>query len=260
MEIIAEVGSNWVTELDSLNSVLYAKRAGADVVKFQYYTHMDLYGVSGPLCCLPNVRELSLAAREIGIEFMCTGFSPDGYDMIDPWVKRHKIASSEITDPTILRKVASFGKPVLLSTGGATMDEIERAIGFLKPNPVTVLYCVAEYPARVIDFRNLSRLKKKFGNYCDIGYSDHSTDVLNVPTMALVCDAKVIEKHVNFVGCKDTPDAPHSLSKEEFSMMVKVLRNDLPEEETFRPNPWKRQLLTLKDGTTGYFRPLNVEL
>lgn len=259
MKVIAEIGSNWRTELEAVASIAAAKRCGADIVKFQYYTNHDLYGVSGPSNCIPSIRALSNVAREVGIEFMCTGFSPEAYQLINPWVERHKIASSEITAINILETVAKFGKPVLLSTGGATIDEIDRAVEILKPCPTTILYCVVEYPARVVDFRNIERLRRRYGGTCDVGYSDHSTDVLNVPTMALICGATVLEKHVNFSAHTDTPDAPHSLSEAEFSMMVRVLKNELGEDETFRPNPWKRRAVAMKDGTVGYYRPLNVD-
>lgn len=259
MEIIAEIGSNWITHYDCIHSIAKAKEHGADAVKFQYFTHQDLYGVPGSRSCLPDLEALNAEAEKHGIEFMCTAFSPGGYQLVDRYVKRHKIASSEITAIDILSTVGSFKKPVFVSTGGATTEEIDNAVRILEGCEITLLYCVTDYPARVIDFRNIERLRRRYQPLgCKVGYSDHSTDVLNVPTMALVCRATVIEKHVNFLSSQTTPDAPHSLSEEEFSMMVRILRSGLSEMDTFRPNPWKRRLVTLESGKTGYFRPLNV--
>jgi sialic acid synthase SpsE len=187
---------------------------------------------------------------------MCTAFSPLKYVAINRFVERHKIASSEITDLNIVETVNSFMKPVLLSTGGATYEEIDQALGLLGNCAVTLLYCVAEYPANVIDFRHMREIRGKYGNVCKIGYSDHSTDVLNIPMMAKIHNATVIEKHVNFCGYADTPDAPTSLSGEQFAMMVKHLRNDLSIEETRRGNPHKRIKAVMPDGSTKYFRPM----
>lgn len=254
MEIIAEIGSNWKTLDDCYRSIDIAKDCGADAVKFQTYTHAELFGVPGNRSCQPQLAELHRHAKKVGIEFLCTGFSPEGYAQIDPYVRRHKVASSELTSPDLLNAVNEFRKPVLLSTGGATFTEISHALLVLRNVKVTLLYCVAEYPAKVIDFAWFLKMKKEFSGL-DIGYSDHSIDALNIPMLAKDLGSKVIEKHVNFTHYSDTPDAPHSLNKDEFRLMVKNLRGKLKMDETFRPNPWKRKWTAL-EGLKGYFRPL----
>lgn len=256
MRVIAEVGSNWKTFEDCIESIHEAKACGADTVKFQSYTHRDLFGVPGKTECLPNIRALAIESAISGIEFMCTGFSADEYYKIDQWVTRHKIASSEITDHNILSTVNGFRKPVLLSTGGATANEIDTAVRVLRDCAVTLLYCVVAYPARIVDFRHLEQMRETYGSSCSYGYSDHSTDVLCIPSMAKRHGSSILEKHVNFTSHDDTPDAPHSLSKEEFATMIRGLRGDVPTTETFKPNPWKRKMITLPDGTRGFFRPL----
>lgn len=256
MKVIAEVGSNWKTHDDCLHSVEQAARAGADIVKFQYYTNECLYGVPGPRNCLPLVSQLASHAKEHDIEFMCTAFSRKGYQIVDPLVKRHKIASSEITDLDILETVNSFRKPVILSTGGATHQEIAYALLVLRNVPVTLLYCVVDYPARIVDFRHLRDLREKHGGSCAYGYSDHSVDVLNIPSLARKHGAVILEKHVNFTEHTDTSDHPHSLSGHEFRMMIKHLKRDLLVQETARPNPYKRTAQTIQPfNSRGYYRP-----
>jgi N-acetylneuraminate synthase len=113
------------------------------------------------------------------------------------------------------------------------------------------MFCVAEYPAKVIDFRHLDRLKEHYGNLVNYGYSDHSTDVLNVPLAAKAHGATIIEKHVNLCGYTDTDDAPHSINGAELAIMTRALKGSLTIKETFRSNPYKRQLTP-----HGYYRPM----
>jgi N,N'-diacetyllegionaminate synthase len=250
---IAEIGSNWKNWNDCVTSVRDAKKAGADVVKFQYFDEADLYGSYQSdkiINCQPHPPGLIQIAEETGIEFMCTAFSVEGYDYVNRTVARHKIASAEITAIDILEKVNSFKKPVLLSTGGATFDQIELALHKLKDCFVTLMYCVTDYPARVVDFRHLELMKEHFGNKYAYGYSDHSTDILNIPRLAEVYGSVVLEKHVNFTDHNDTPDAPHSLSGAEFAMMMKHIKGDLSPKESFRPCPWQRVRTD-----HGYYRP-----
>ncbi len=257
LEVIAEVGSNFVTVEDCLKSIEAASIAGAHAVKFQLFTREELYGEPGhmdgvlPRSWLPG---LATHAREEEIEFMCTAFSPGGYRYIDPYVSRHKVASSEITDLDILDTVNALRKPVILSTGGATVNDIHSALMVLRNVPVTLLYCEPCYPARVIDFRRMDYLRERFGSSCKIGYSDHSTDVLVVPAEAKRRGAVLIEKHVNLCGVTGTPDAPHSINANELAMMCRHLKNKLSRDETFNPNPWKRQFIPLPNGKRGYFR------
>lgn len=255
MKIIAEVGSNWKTLDDCFHSIRQAKRAGADVVKFQWFTNKCLYGVAGARRNTPGLNALFECCFANDIEFMCTGFSPDMYGVIDNLVQCHKIASSEITAINILRKVNNLGKPVYLSTGGAEIQQIIKAINFLQDVPVTLFYCVTDYPARVVDFRMLDLMQEIFGNKVSYGYSDHSIDVLNIPKLAMDHGAQVLEKHVNFTTHTDTPDAPHSLNFEEFKLMCDHLKGETTVQDTFKKNPHQRKMITLADGSESFFRP-----
>ena len=258
MRIIAEVGSNWHSLDDCFHSIEMAKKCGADVVKFQLFNPIEMYGEAdvyvpgySPNLNATWISPLAIKCDESEIEFMCTAFSPSGYEIVNQYVETHKIASAEITDENILRKVNSFKKPVYLSTGGAVISQIERALHLLKDCRVTIMYCVTAYPARIVDFRHLEQLREAFGNGYTYGYSDHSTDVLNIPRLAQWHNATVIEKHVNFTSHTDTDDAPHSLNAKEFALMVKKLvGDDIPLKDTFMPCTWQRRFTG-----EGYYRP-----
>lgn len=257
MKVIAEIGSNFKTRGDCLSSIDEAKACGADIVKFQYFDNRDLYGEDGERQCLPDLTALADRARLVDIEFACTAFSPAGYQRVNGLVQRHKIASSEITALDILETVESFGKPVILSTGGAGFKQIDRAVEILDSCDVTLLYCVSAYPARIVDFRKLDAMRARYGQKYAYGYSDHSTDILNLPILARDNHgATVIEKHVNFTDHTDTPDAAHALSKQEFALMVKHLRGETTLADTDFENPHQREYRPNSDGKMGFFRPL----
>lgn len=222
--IIAEIGSNFTSREDVLNSITQAKLSGADAVKYQLYTHKDLYGFDGEV--KGQLDPLWLAAmrdkaQAVGIELMCTAFSPEGYDIVNPFVKFHKVASSELTHKRILQKVKSFGKMVFLSTGAAMEDEIKEALRILDDTPLTLMYCVGAYPARTVDVTTIALMQQKFN--VPMGYSDHTTDVLMIPALAVTYGATVIEKHVSFIDA-ETPDKPHSLNGAEFKLMCENLK------------------------------------
>jgi sialic acid synthase SpsE len=223
--IIAEVGSNFVTFEDCKESISAAKQVGADAVKFQLYDHEALYGLPGQLkgqldpAWLPY---LSHKAKAVGIEFMCSAFSPDQAEAVNPYVNIHKVASAELTHVRILEKLRSFGKPVFLSTGASGARDISMALDRLKPTPTVLMYCIASYPANQIQLSTIAQLRQTFGGL--VGYSDHSTDVLQIPKWAVhLYKSCVIEKHVTFIEA-DTPDRPHSLTASQFKAMVESIR------------------------------------
>lgn len=234
--IICEVGSNWSNLEDCLHSIRQAKNCGADAAKFQAYNHSALYGfkhVSGmteydhlekdfpgtlPLEWLPNLKQES---ERVGIEFMCTAFSPELYDAVDPFVNIHKIASAECTHKRILEKVRALGKPVILSTGAHGVEDIHAALSVLGDLPKVLMYCVAAYPAIEVNLALLSILRDV--SHSLVGFSDHTLDASVVPTVAISSGACVLEKHVTFIE-GETPDSPHSLDGGQFSRMVQRIR------------------------------------
>lgn len=224
--IICEIGSNFQDRLDCLDSISAAKKAGADAVKFQLYNHKKLYGYDGPVMqgelnpeWLPKMKEV--ADRE-NIDFMCTFFDPNDVATFDPLVTHHKIASAEMMHTELLKAVSKTGKRLFLSTGAHYVDEIKTALTYLDGVDVTLMYCVASYPAKYTYTRNISNMRNTFNK--PIGFSDHSLDVYEAPLSAVRWGAHALEKHVNFVGC-NSPDSPHSLNGIEFFNMVKAIRS-----------------------------------
>lgn len=254
MKIIAEVGSNWKSLSDILESCKKAKEIDADVIKLQLFNSSDMYhkakscktGIT-PYLNPDWIQSISAYCKKLDIEFMCTAFSPDGYKLINKFVETHKIASAEITDLDIMSTVNAFKKPVYLSTGGASLEQIKTALEHLKSCHVTIFYCVTEYPARIVDFRHITNLVETFKNVYDYGYSDHSLDVLNIPKIAMHHGCSVIEKHVNFTNYTDTDDAPHALNLKECGLMIKSLRGDeISLGETKEKCSWQRKPFNVK--------------
>lgn len=270
--IIAEVGSNWQTFDDCKDSIAKAASCGADAVKFQAYDHKALYGVSRrsvawggledpnrddvvfpgtlPLEWLPKLKA---KADACGIEFMCSAFSPELVEAVDPYVNVHKVASAEMTHIRILEKLRKLGKPVILSTGASGEADIRGALHVLTahpdsdrlglysgsnwgpnegkssyhypPVPVILMYCVAAYPANEVNLDTLPLLRGRFG--IPVGYSDHTTDVGVIPEASVRMGACVLEKHFTGLGDLDSPDRPHSLTAEQFAKMVRYIRGDV---------------------------------
>lgn len=248
--IIAEVGSNWTTLPECLASIAAAKRCGADAVKFQLFNHAALYGWpikeiwdalyristteapvrvedpemehSFPVAWLPKLADM---AKSEGIEFMCTAFSPELVQVVDPYVSVHKIASSDATWPQLLDAVAKTGKPILLSLGAKR--DTDRIATFFRMRQLTertiLLHCVANYPA---DFFDLSLFDGRHNE----GLSDHTLGY-SVAVAAANNDARVIEKHFTAFPDLDTPDRPHSLNPTQFKRMVDLIRGTPVETE-----------------------------
>lgn len=229
--IVAEVGSNWRTLNDCVQSIGAAKACGADAVKFQAFTHEALYGFAAPSVTPIDVHSLPVAwlpklkekADACGIELMVTAFSPELVAAVDPFVTVHKVASSDCTWPQLLRAVAKTGKPVLLSVGASSEGDIERALSMLGEAGDVLMYCVSAYPARTIDLGAIARLSERFCHA--VGFSDHSTDIVGLPVEATrMYDLAALEKHFTAFPDLDSPDRPHSLTPDEFKVMVDHIR------------------------------------
>lgn len=237
--IIAEIGSNWTSLDDCLHSIAMAKQCGADAVKFQLFDYVALYGpryVSpSPNCmgALPKawLPKLKHQADAIGIEFMCSAFSPELVDAVNPYVNIHKVASAELSHVRMLERLRVHGKPVILSTGASGETDIRMALDVLAGRntqtpeanqlPVVLMYCVAAYPAQEINLDTIHLLRTHY--LLPVGYSDHSTDVLEIPKRAVACGAVCVEKHFTAIDA-DTPDSPHSLDVDQFRLMVRAIR------------------------------------
>lgn len=231
--IIAELGSNWLTFTHAKDAISLAKSVGADAVKFQLYDHRALYGwdtgqaISGqmPVTYLPQLKE---KAEAVGIEFMCTAFSPSLLDEVNKVCNVHKIASSNMADVTMLDRVSSFKKPTFISVGGWPHGDVVGTEHYLNKKgfkDFCFMYCVSDYPA---NFINLGYLKKLRAIHPIVGFSDHTTNIYPLPTMAALEDAVAIEKHFNPFDLV-TADSPHSLGINDFQLMVKGIKGEINE-------------------------------
>jgi len=228
MYVIADIGSNWFTKQDCLEGIIGAKRAGADCVKFQLFDHKALYGYEddeSKLVSLPSdwIKPLARYAKSLNISFMCSAFSAELLDVVDPHVERHKVASSDLLNPELLTAIAKTHKPVILSCGGHNLPEIRMALTFFRdyhPSEIALMYCVSEYPSYEHDIDNLMRMSSELPFEGELGYSDHSKDVFCAPCYAAMLGATVLEKHLTCLKTnKITPDKRHSLTVDQFYRM-----------------------------------------
>jgi N,N'-diacetyllegionaminate synthase len=223
--VIAEVGSNARDENQLVDSVMRAKKCGADAVKFQYFDESELFGPVSKIRKDNPLGRLKVKADAVGIDLICSSFSPEGMREIDPFVVAHKIASSEMSHIRLLETAKSLGKPVILSTGAYFLTDIERVVTFMRSTELVLLHCNVSYPTKFVDMAKYVQLEK-LG--LPLGYSDHTTSIDAVPMFFASAGAVVYEKHFNPFNLTDTPDAAHSLNMEEFKAMVDVLRGNAP--------------------------------
>lgn len=247
--VIGEAGSNFHIGDESEDLVqakkliLAAYEARCDAVKFQLYDGKSVYaeGAGSPTYLKEDIHllfqkyalppsflcELSQYCTFLGIEFMCSSFSPHHLELIDPYVKRHKIASYEIRHLRLLQKAAASCKPLILSTGASTEEDIEWALDIFKEHggkEITLLHCNAQYPAASegLNLRCIEGLRRKFKVPC--GFSDHSLHPLHAPLTAVALGACVIEKHFTLNKKLKGPDHFFALDPAELKEMVKGIR------------------------------------
>jgi N-acetylneuraminate synthase len=245
--VIAEAGSNHCGRLDlALALVDAAAGAGADAVKFQLFRAAHLYpreagraeylGDPADIAEIVAALELPEAwlgrlaarARDRGIDLLVTPFDERSADLVDPFVGAFKMASYELTHHPLLRHVARKGKPVILSTGAATLEEAAEALAVLReagaPH-VTLLQCTAAYPARLdaLEVGAMADLRERLG--VPVGLSDHSLDPLIAPVAAVALGASVIEKHVTLDRSLEGPDHRFALDPGDLATMVRAVRD-----------------------------------
>ena len=251
--IIAEAGVNHNGDLELAKQIVKAAaNAGADLVKFQTFTAERLAIDSAPKADYQNqttdqkqsqfsmLRQLELTAEmheqlivycsKEGIGFFSTGFDLESVDYLASLgADRFKIPSGEITNLPYLRHVGAFGKPLILSTGMATLGEIEAALDACEiagtpRSRITVLHCNTEYPTPMqdVNLRAMCTIRDAFG--VAVGYSDHTLGI-EVPIAAVTLGATVIEKHLTLDRNLAGPDHKASLEPDEFAVMVRAIRN-----------------------------------
>lgn len=253
--VIAEAGSNWKAGSyeDDLNRarqlIKIATKAGADAIKFQTYRAETVYvpnaGEVGYLMesgikenifdlfkelSMPYemLAELAKYCEENKIIFMSTPFSVEDAKQIDPYVKIHKVASYEINHIRLLEFLASTRKPVLISTGASTYEEIDFAVDVMKKNnsnQIGLLQCTSKYPSE-FDSLNISVIPKiKERYHVPVGLSDHSTDPLIGPLLAIGNGATIIEKHFTIDRNLKGPDHAFALIPDELTKMIIAIRH-----------------------------------
>lgn len=248
--IIAEMSGNHAGKIENAKRIIQAaKEAGADCVKIQTYTPdtitMDcdneyfrlqggvwngknLYQLYGqaytPWEWQPELKE---EAQKVGIDFFSTPFDKTAVDFLEEMgVEFYKIASFELIDIPLIKYVSSKGKPIIMSTGMATLEEIEEAVDTVKQtgnNQLVLLKCSSAYPAipKDMNLAVMQDMKRRFG--IPTGLSDHSMGSLAAVT-AVAMGASVIEKHFCISRSIENPDAHFSMEADEFAQMVRDIR------------------------------------
>lgn len=232
MKVVLDVGSNFETYTDCVESCKKAKQLGAHAIKFQCYTSQDLYGFKDIVKDgIPKewIPQLAGVCRDENIEFMCSVFNPELISYLDPYVKIHKVASSECKNKALLLEIKKTKKPVYLSIGGATFENIQKALAILGKDLTTILYCVVDYPSRTHALVNIPNLRKRYN--VEVGYSDHSLDIYEAPMSAKSHGATVLEKHFKLRDFNSADNA-HSLNLIETMAMIDHLETMSQEFKT----------------------------
>ena len=292
--VIAEVGVNHEGSLEkALEMVRSASDAGANAVKFQTYKAATLASKNSPAYWdqskEPTESQYKLfqkydgfekadyeilknACNECGIDFMSTPFDLQCLDWLMPMMNVVKIASADLTNDFLLEAVGGYGKPVILSVGASTNQEIWDAIGILEQsgcNDISLLHCMLFYPTKLED-AHLSRileLREEFSSKnIRIGYSDHippesaENDQLII---ALAMGASIIEKHYTFDKTLPGNDHYHAMDSDDlqkltdrvlkFSMMTKeISQDDLIKKQISAKTNARRSLVYMKDLEPGH--------
>lgn len=247
--IIAEAGVNHNGSLElAYKLVDAAKEANADCVKFQtYITENDTavncekaeyqkteqqesqYELLKKLeLSFDDFRKIQEYCKKKGIMFLSTPFDIESLKFLEEiHMPIWKIASSEVENFQLLREMAKTHKPIILSTGMCTIEEISNAVDVLKKygaGEIRILHCNTQYPTPMedVNLKAMYELKSMF--QCDIGYSDH-TQGIEVPIAAVAMGATIIEKHFTLDRNMEGPDHVASLNPLELKEMVQAIRN-----------------------------------
>jgi pseudaminic acid synthase len=250
--IIAELSANHNGSLQTaLETIKAAKECGATAIKLQTYTadtltlnckNDDFMVDGGTLWDGKSLyelyewattpwewhKELFEYARSLDIDIFSTPFDKSAVDFLEQFnPSAYKIASFEITDYELVRYVASKQKPIIISTGIATIDEILDVVNICKKEGnenIVLLKCTSQYPAPLeeANLKTISNMKETFG--VEVGFSDHTLGV-TAPIVAVTLGAKVIEKHFILDKSIGGADCEFSLDKKEFKLLVDVIRD-----------------------------------
>jgi N-acetylneuraminate synthase len=287
--IIAEIGSNHNGDMDLARKIIDAAvETGAHAVKFQSWTPESLIAreeyeantvyTDDPKKHWGSLREmveeyylredqhkeLKAYCDEKGVDFCSTPFSEEETDLLNELdVPFFKVASMDINNLRLLRYLAKFNKPVILSTGMATLGEIEQAIKTVEDEgnkQIVLLHCISVYPPKMenVNLRNISMLQQTFGY--PVGFSDHTIGSA-IPLASVALGACLIEKH--FTIDKDLPGWDHMISADPDEMAaicseskniaasMGSYRRVISEEEKLKMPKMRRSIITSRDLKAG---------
>jgi pseudaminic acid synthase len=249
--VIAEVSANHNQDFGKAVCIIRAaKRAGADAVKLQTYTPdtitlncrreefrvqggsiwdgRNLYQLYGeaytPWEWQPKLKKV---AEDLGLDLFSSAFDATAVDFLEQMnVPAYKLASFELVDIPLIQKMARTGKPLIMSTGMATIEEIEEALQTARQSGATeiaLLKCTSAYPAppEQMNLRTIPEMERRFG--VPIGLSDHTMGIA-VPAAAVALGACIIEKHLTLTRSDPGPDSAFSLEPDEFRATVDAVR------------------------------------
>ena len=242
--VVAEACDNHLGDLGrAMEMVRQAKLASADAVKFQHHLpdeemlpdvpmsanfNMPLYQfLKRYALTLDHHRRLKEYCEAIDIHYLCTPFSwRAAQELAGLGVEAYKIGSGELTDLPTIERIASFGKPMIVSTGMSTWEEIDRTYTMLRKMgvPLALMNCVSEYPPRYEDV-NVGLIPVMIANYADavIGHSDHTPDLFT-SFAAVTLGAKIIEKHIILDKRQPGPDQAVSIDMADLAQLVDGIR------------------------------------
>ena len=249
--IVAEVSANHDQDFDrAVKLVRVAKEVGADALKLQTYTPdtltirsdkeyfrigggtlwdgrtlWDLYGEAYmPWDSQPKLKAI---ADQLGIDLFSTAYDPSAVDFLEEMgVPVHKVASFEIVEIPLIEEMARTGKPLIISTGMATLGEIEEAVQAARnagAKEIALLKCTSAYPAapEEMNLSTIPHMAKAFN--VPVGLSDHTLGIA-VSVAAVALGACIVEKHFTLSRDVPTPDSAFSLEPGEFKAMVEAIR------------------------------------
>ena len=249
--VVAEISANHNHDFEkAVNIVKAANEAGADAIKLQTYTadtitidaRQEHFRVGGgtlwdgktlydlyreaytPWEWQPKLKRV---ANDLGMDLFASAFDATSVDFLDQiGVPAHKVTSFELVDIPLIQKMAATGKPLILSTGMATAEEIEEAVAAARKagaKQIALLKCTSSYPAKpeAMNLRTIPELMRRFE--VPVGLSDHTMDVA-APVVAVALGACIIEKHLTLSRNTPGPDSAFSLEPAEFKAMVHAVR------------------------------------
>jgi N-acetylneuraminate synthase len=248
--IIAELSANHHQNFDEAVKLIHAAHeAGADAIKLQTYTpdtitidcDNEYFQIHGTIWDGRNLHDLygeaytpwdwqprlKVIANELGMDLFSSPFDDTAVDFLEEMnVPAFKIASFENVDMGLLKKIARTGKPIIMSTGMATLAEIDEAVQTIRDaggEQLALLKCTSAYPSppEEMNLRTIPHLAEAFN--VTVGLSDHTLGV-SVPVAAVAMGARIIEKHFTLSRSTPGPDSAFSLEPQEFKAMVEAVR------------------------------------